>query len=419
MADDSRRLDSWKEIAAHLGRDVTTAIRWERDRGLPVHRVPGGKLSRVFAYSQELDDWLRHAEPAPPAAADDPVAPTKGDRGLRRPLFLSAAGIVAVAAIALAVWAAGPGAVALSVTGNAVVGTDRHGRQVWLHAFSGERVSSSTRVWSFDGDIDLDGRDDLFAVADIIGASSNVPISRLHRFSRDGQLLWSYAPSDRLTFGAGEYGAPWANWHIGAYRAGGEPRIAWAVHHYTWWPSLLISLDAGGRRVGTFVNAGWIARSAGIPGDRHLAVVGMSNAHRAYFLAILDAARPTAASPEPQGSETVCLSCPAEGPLHYVVFPPSDVAGHFAYPLDPPDVTLLDDGSVRVQVMETPGPNIASTVYEFDSSFSLRGIRTSDAFDAWHARLEASGALTHAAAVCPDRRARAVRRWTPASGWTE
>jgi len=30
---DPERLDSWKEIARHLRRDVTTAIRWERDRG--------------------------------------------------------------------------------------------------------------------------------------------------------------------------------------------------------------------------------------------------------------------------------------------------------------------------------------------------------------------------------------------------
>ena len=34
------RLDSWKEIADYLGRDVTTVIRWEKEKGLPVHRLP-------------------------------------------------------------------------------------------------------------------------------------------------------------------------------------------------------------------------------------------------------------------------------------------------------------------------------------------------------------------------------------------
>jgi Tol biopolymer transport system component len=51
------RLDSWKEIATHLGRDVRTVIRWEK-KGLPVHRVPGGKRQAVFAYTEEIDAWL-------------------------------------------------------------------------------------------------------------------------------------------------------------------------------------------------------------------------------------------------------------------------------------------------------------------------------------------------------------------------
>ena len=36
-----RRLTSWKEIADHMGRDVRTMLRWEKGRGLPIHRVPG------------------------------------------------------------------------------------------------------------------------------------------------------------------------------------------------------------------------------------------------------------------------------------------------------------------------------------------------------------------------------------------
>jgi Tol biopolymer transport system component len=52
------RLDSWKEIADYLKRDVRTVIRWGKERGLPVHRVPGGKRQAVFAYTGEIDAWL-------------------------------------------------------------------------------------------------------------------------------------------------------------------------------------------------------------------------------------------------------------------------------------------------------------------------------------------------------------------------
>ena len=54
-----KRLDSWKEIAAFLGRAERTVKRWETERGLPVHRVPGDGRSAVFAYSDELADWLK------------------------------------------------------------------------------------------------------------------------------------------------------------------------------------------------------------------------------------------------------------------------------------------------------------------------------------------------------------------------
>jgi excisionase family DNA binding protein len=53
------RLDSWKEIARYLGREVRTVQRWAASRNLPVHRLPGGSRPRVFSLKSELDAWLR------------------------------------------------------------------------------------------------------------------------------------------------------------------------------------------------------------------------------------------------------------------------------------------------------------------------------------------------------------------------
>jgi Tol biopolymer transport system component len=52
-----RRLDSWKEIASYLKRDVTTVRRWEKREGLPVHRHVHDKLGSVYAFSDEIDTW--------------------------------------------------------------------------------------------------------------------------------------------------------------------------------------------------------------------------------------------------------------------------------------------------------------------------------------------------------------------------
>src|SRR5260370_15444648 len=51
------RLDSWKEIAKHLGREVRTVQIWEKLEGLPVHRHFHRSLSSVFAFRSELDAW--------------------------------------------------------------------------------------------------------------------------------------------------------------------------------------------------------------------------------------------------------------------------------------------------------------------------------------------------------------------------
>src|SRR6267378_8239902 len=53
------RLDSWKEIAAYLNRDVTTVQRWEKREGMPVHRHQHDRIGSVYAFRAELDAWAR------------------------------------------------------------------------------------------------------------------------------------------------------------------------------------------------------------------------------------------------------------------------------------------------------------------------------------------------------------------------
>jgi Tol biopolymer transport system component len=59
MSSPEDRLDSWKEIAAHLNRDVTTVQRWEKREGMPVHRHLHDRIGSVYASRAELDSWAR------------------------------------------------------------------------------------------------------------------------------------------------------------------------------------------------------------------------------------------------------------------------------------------------------------------------------------------------------------------------
>jgi len=79
------RLDSWKEIAAYLGRGVTTVQRWEQDEGLPVHRLPHARKGSVFAFKHELDAWrTARARAAAASKLDADSAAAHNDTELSR-----------------------------------------------------------------------------------------------------------------------------------------------------------------------------------------------------------------------------------------------------------------------------------------------------------------------------------------------
>lgn len=59
----SERLDSWKEIAAYLKRDIRTVQRWEERESLPVYRHMHGKHGSVYAYRLEIDAWWNNRRP--------------------------------------------------------------------------------------------------------------------------------------------------------------------------------------------------------------------------------------------------------------------------------------------------------------------------------------------------------------------
>ena len=61
--DSEERLDSWKEIAAYLERDVATVKRWEKKEGLPVHRHMHDQRGTVYAYRSEIDAWIAKRRP--------------------------------------------------------------------------------------------------------------------------------------------------------------------------------------------------------------------------------------------------------------------------------------------------------------------------------------------------------------------
>jgi eukaryotic-like serine/threonine-protein kinase len=113
------RLDSWKEIAAYLNRDVTTVQRWEKREGMPVHRHLHDRMGSVYASRAELDAWtLSRNLPAaqgsgndgpspepPPQSPGSAISTSPPHRGYLPRRLLVVAGIAALLIVAaLAAW---------------------------------------------------------------------------------------------------------------------------------------------------------------------------------------------------------------------------------------------------------------------------------------------------------------------------
>lgn len=79
-------LDSWKEIASYLGREVRTVQRWEKRESLPVHRHFHHAISSVYAFKTEIDKW-RSSRSASLSAA---VSPRSGLSAVRAKTLLPA-----------------------------------------------------------------------------------------------------------------------------------------------------------------------------------------------------------------------------------------------------------------------------------------------------------------------------------------
>jgi hypothetical protein len=453
------RLDSWKEIADYVRRDVRTAIRWEDERGLPVHRVPGGKRGTVFAFTEEIDRWLAGTQrrsvgrgagdestaPCPPPQGNS-IAASSGIPSRTVWMALLAGGLPLFAlglALQADVWpghgreAAAIGTIQFADTVLVALGPTRE--VLWRHDFGrpvfdreDSQIGQAPTIFTADDDLDGDGRPDL--VVNVPFASGTTPPApernELFAFSAQGRVMWSHRLDESVTFGSGTYDPPWhspggppslVRPQVAVFEVDGRKRIAWAQVHHTWWPSILSVLDAAGRPVSRWVHSGGIyvvtvGRTSTGP---RLLVGGVSNSHEAAFFAVLDPRHVEGAGPEEPGSPFECLSCPPGRPLRYFTVQPSELilaSGPYNSVFD---VQPYED-AVEVRTRESASDSVFAVqgILRFSLDFMLEHAGWSSAWAARHRELEGLGRLGHSVEACSERaRPPRVREWTPESGW--
>lgn len=391
------RLDSWKAIAAYLSRDVATVRRWEKTLGLPVRRVPGGRGHSVFAYSSEIDAWLKaKPEVTREAASQAPAS--------RRAWLVAGA----VLALSIAI-AAGTRATRLTaaelrieITPEAVVAFDGAGAARWRHDFSTEYKTALSEV----GERARVARRDPAAVYFATSHRERLSDGRLESGSLvsldlAGHPTGSFSFDDDVALGGKRFGPPWAITSFALDEAAGARRVAVAAHHFLWSPSLVTVLDDHWRRQGTFVHEGWIEGLYWLAPNR-LVTGGFSDARDGGMIALLDTAA-LGTSP----------------PLRILVMPRSEVNRATVSRFNRAALQVMPDRIVA-RTIEVPADarEAVDAIYEFTRSLEVVKASFSDRYWEVHRSLEAQGKLDHPRERCRDRDGpREIAQWEPATGW--
>jgi hypothetical protein len=291
--DVQRELSGWAAIADHLGVSVRAAQGYERDLGLPVHRLPGAK-GRVWAFAEALDSWKLNAPTALAATSDgsgdagELVASPHGQGGtgtvrnnvaqhpvvpdrrlwLRTAAFGTAALVsgTGLALAALRLLRPVPTPTAYRIEGATLIILGKDGREIWHHEFplrpyEGFYSGNPGRSCTF-ADLDGDGRIETLFISFPEG---NAPEPYLTCFNDRGKLLWEFHPSGTVADTAGrEFLPPYFinDFEVVPLGKSRQSKIMVACNHHFSFPAQVVMLDCHGKLLSRYWHRGHLTHIA-------------------------------------------------------------------------------------------------------------------------------------------------------------
>ncbi|HOT00085.1 MAG TPA: hypothetical protein PLY66_03680 [Acidobacteriota bacterium] len=460
MAASGRMLESWKEIAEHCGRSVRTVQRWAQ-RGLPVYRDAGGTSDRVYAFAEEIDAWRLaqalpgtgsgHDEGDSPGAADsndlpsptepegedadavpsavsrptEPTAPVDAAVPVavttRRPrrIWFRAAGlllaVLAVGAAALYFFRQTGGAdthrlARALAEGDTVVGYDTTGQRLWATRLPGSVMQETPEFLATNAGA-CGGRQ--FVLADLEGDGATEVLANVHTsltasdlycLGSDGRVRWSYRPGESLNFGGRPVSAEWfvRFFHVSDADGDGRKEIVLPAVHYQLFPAKMVVLGSDGAVRGQYLHTGHFLNltltDLNRDGRTEILTVGINNAHRQGFLALLDPSDLAGISPPSSDAAYTCAGQPPGHELYYLLFP-RDCINRATHEYGGLDGIVVEQEQVVVSTFWTiqppEGVAVGSVLFYLDRWLALRWVDFDNGYSVLHAYLERIGHVDH------------------------
>jgi hypothetical protein len=401
-------LSSWKEIASYLDCDVRTCYRWEKKYGLPVYRVDEKSKSRVYAYKDELDEWLKSRNNRDLSPSDIKLQRRK--QLIRTWISLSTLILFGVILYFLFLRnATSPIPADFRIHNSNLIIVNEGGKELWRYDTGLENLrieehyrmhfqkkkNSEDRIGRdlpqiMIKDINDDNREEvLFSPK----TTTELGEGKLICFNDKGEILWDFETGRELIFGQKVYSKDYRirGFEVVDLNHDGALEIAVISDHFPDFPTQLVILGSDGIKIGEYWNSGrmedFVCIDIDEDGREELIVGSMNNEHAKPSLIVFDASDIQGCSPQ-ENDYYRCNHLRPGTEKYYLLFPRIDFL-RLEMMMEPiAKINILKNGLLSV----TTG--YSCLFYEFDRKFELQNIGLSHRFQMKHKKAVAEGITT-------------------------
>lgn len=373
------RLVSWKEIAAYLGCDVRTCLRWEKERGLPVHRPGGQPGPRVFAWKHELDQWLA-GKPNREAADDTTtvmIASTIERGSISRMWAIISALIIVgggLAFLGIRYLTMDGEPADFHIDGSRLVIVNKADEELWAFNTGLEELRPESEYRKFFqfrqidrneeipsapsiviDDIDGDGRKEVLFVPHPAEKGHS---RMLYCFDHRGRKRWPqpFEGGQARSYGKANYSRDYAASFevLDLGKDGGKVILVFSEQVFEW-PTQMALLSPDGRLLGEYWHSGRIhdtlLSDLDADGRKELLIGGVNNGFESAFFAVFDPLRIGGSSPTGKYQRDAALKDGTE--RAYVLFPWSDIDPGVDVRTHLSLLEVLENGHIRCMIART------------------------------------------------------------------
>lgn len=428
LESDHKPLTGWKEISNYLGKSPRHVQRLAKLSCFPVHHRKFRRGPSVYAYRQEIDDWIRNGG-LDTARLEMAGLATPAETAVRPGWILVTGAFAILALLAIAGSYRAPQPAVARLDGDTLRVFDERGSELWNHAFAFQLHASSyalrSEPWEFPGliqlaDLDNDGSREVLVVVTTVGRPAE---NRLYCFKANGGTpRYSVLPVS-VSFGGVQYLGPFTVRYLHIAKNPDKTSTPWIVaSHLDLFPTVIQKLDSNCNVRARYWTNGHVQmiKDVAFRGHRYLAVGGTSNDTGDALLALVDYDNPDGRTPA-LNRRYLCTSCDDIDPSALVLFPGSELTGMFSRRPYVVATTVEGGGVLRVTVNHGPDTttngreaSFATAYYLFDAEMRRVRATVGDDYGRIHTALERAGGLFHrfGSDIGPLS---AVRRWNAGS----